>query len=151
MGSNTLRTSIQVVLGLLIIGLGYFLYQSITDPYERIERRQMMTEQTRGRMANIRTALIDYNRDSATFPDSLNLLVQHIRNDSALSAQQDSVFGEQFNLDSLLYSPRTGNRFQYTVNDTGRVETYLLQDPDTDDEIGTLTGDPTQTHAASWE
>jgi hypothetical protein len=37
------------------------------------------------------------------------------------------------------------------VSDTGRVETYLLEDPDTDDQIGTLTGDPTQANAASWE
>jgi hypothetical protein len=31
------------------------------------------------------------------------------------------------------------------------VETYLLQDPASDDQIGTLTGDPTQQNAASWE
>lgn len=139
------------MLGLLILGLAYFLYYSITEPYDRIERQQMITEQTRARMTNIRTALVDYERDSATFPDSLGLLVQHVRNDSILSAQQDSVFGGSINLDSLLYSPRTGTRFQYAVNDTGRVETYLLEDPDTEDQIGTLTGDPTQTHAASWE
>lgn len=149
--SNTIRTSIQIVLGLAIVALGYFLYQSITDPYERIERQQRQTEMTRNRMANIRTALIDYERDSADFPDSLELLVQHIQNDSLLSARQDSIFGGSLNLDTLLHSPRTGKRFQYTLSDTGQVETYLLQDPDTDDEIGTLSGDPTQTNAASWE
>jgi len=68
-----------------------------------------------------------------------------------LSTAQDSIFGESINLDSLLFSPRTGNRFLYTVSDTGRVETYLLEDPDTDDQIGTLSGDPTQTNVASWE
>jgi hypothetical protein len=31
------------------------------------------------------------------------------------------------------------------------VETYLLQDPDSDDQIGTLSGDVTQTNAATWE
>jgi len=44
------------------------------------------------------------------------------------------VFGRSISLDSLLFSPRTGNRFQYAVSDTGRVETYLLEDPDTDDQ-----------------
>mgnify|MGYP006283121465 CR=1 FL=1 len=149
--SGTIQTGIQVVLVIVILGLAYFLYQSITEPYERIERRQQITETTRARMANIRTALIDYERDSASYPDSLNVLLQHIQNDSILSMRQDSIFGGPVNLDSLFYSPRSGNRFLYTVSDTGRVETYLLEDPDTDDQIGTLSGDPTQANAASWE
>ena len=149
--SGTIQTGIQIILGIVIVGLAYFLYQSITEPYERIERKQEITEQTRTRMSQVRTALVDYERDSAAYPDSLNLLLQHIRGDSILSTRQDSVFGGPVNLDSLFYSPRTGNRFQYTVSDTGRVETYLLEDPDTDDKIGTLTGDPTRANAASWE
>jgi hypothetical protein len=149
--SGTIQTGIQVALVIVIAGLAYFLYQSITEPYERIERQQRITEDTRTRMANIRTALVDYERDSAAYPDSLNLLLQHIRKDTILSTRQDSVFGAEINLDSLLYSPRSGTRFPYTVSDTGRVETYLLEDPDTDDKIGTLTGDPTQANAASWE
>jgi len=149
--SGTIQTGIQAVLVVVILGLAYFLYQSITEPYDRIERRQQITEDTRARMSNIRTALIDYERDSAAYPDSLDLLLQHMRNDSILSTRQDSVFGGPVNLDSLFFSPRTGNRFQYTVSDTGRVETYLLEDPDTDDQIGTLTGDPTRANAASWE
>lgn len=149
--SDQLRTGVQVALGILIIGLAYFLYYSITEPYNKIERQQRLTEMTRGRMANIRTALIDFERDSGSFPDSLNVLSKHIQGDSILSTAQDSVFGGAINLDSLFYSPRTGNRFLYSVSDTGRVETYLLEDPDSEDEIGTLSGDPTQTNAASWE
>jgi hypothetical protein len=149
--SGTIQTVIQVVLALVIAGLAYVLYQSITEPYERIERQEAITEATRARMANIRTALVDYERDSAAYPDSMGALLKHIRNDSTLSARQDSVFGTRLNLDSLFYSPRTGTAFSYTVSDTGRVETYLLEDPDTDDKIGTLTGDPTQANAASWE
>lgn len=138
-------------MGLVIIALAYFLYQSITEPYERIEREQRRTEMTRQRMSNIRTALVDYQQDSTSFPDSLDLLRQHIFDDSVLSNRQDSVFGGAINIDSLFYSPRSGNRFQYALSDTGQVETYLLEDPDSDDRIGTLTGDPTQTHSASWE
>jgi hypothetical protein len=149
--SGALQTGIQVFLGLVIIGLAYFLYQSVTEPYERIERQQQRTEDTRQRMTNIRTALVDYERDSASYPDSLNLLIQHIRADSILSTRQDSVFGSALDLDSLLFSARSGERFQYALSDTGRVETYLLQDPSSDDEIGTLTGDPTAQNAASWE
>jgi len=149
--SSQIRIGIQAVLAVAILGLAYYLYYSITEPYERIERQQEITEQTRARMSNIRTALIDYERDSTGFPDSLDVLMKHIQGDSLLTNAQDSVFGGPINLDSLFYSPRTGNRFLYTVSDTGRVETYLLEDPDSDDEIGTLSGDPTQTNAASWE
>lgn len=149
--SGALQTGIQVFLGLVIIGLAYFLYQSVTEPYERIERQQQRVEDTRLRMTNLRTALVDYDRDSASYPDSLGLLVQHIRNDSALSNRQDSIFGRSLNYDSLLYSARSGERFQYALSDTGRVETYLLEDPASDDQIGTLSGDPTQQNAASWE
>lgn len=149
--SAQIRIGIQAVLVFLILGLSYYLYYSITEPFDRIERQQQVTEQTRARMSNIRTALIDYERDSTSFPDSLLVLRAHIQNDSVLSTAQDSVFGGPVNLDSLFFSPRTGKEFQYTVNDTGRVETYLLKDPDSEDQIGTLTPDPTQTHAASWE
>lgn len=152
MASRTkqIRIGLQIVLGIAVIGLSYYLYYSITEPYNRIERKQQLTEQTRARMSHIRTALIDYERDSTSFPDSLDLILVHIRNDSALAAEADSAWNIA-HPDSLLHSPRTGKRFQYTLSDTGRVETYLLKDPDTEDEIGTLSGDPTQTNAASWE
>jgi len=149
--SKQLRIGIQVVLAAVILGLTYYLYYSITEPYNRIERQEQITERTRTRMAQIRTALIDYEQDSTSFPDSLDLLLEHIRRDSLLSTAQDSVFGDTITVDSLPFSPRTGKRFGYTVSDTGRVETYLLEDPDSEDKIGTLSGDPTQTNAATWE
>lgn len=151
MASRTqqIRVGLQIVLGIAIIGLSYYLYYSITEPYDRIERKQQLTEQTRARMGHIRTALIDYERDSTAFPDSLDLLLPHIERDTALSAARDTAWA--VSLDSLLYSPRSGKQFQYTLSDTGRVETYLLEDPDSDDQIGTLSGDPTMTNSASWE
>jgi len=149
--SAQIRIGIQVVLGLMIIGLSYYLYYSITEPFDRIERQEQITEETRSRMSSIRTAIIDYERDSTSFPDSLGVLRLHMQSDSILMNAQDSVFGGPVNLDSLFFSPRTGKPFEYTVNDTGRVETYLLKDPDSEDQIGTLEPDPTKTHAASWE
>ncbi|PSQ95096.1 MAG: hypothetical protein BRD55_11250 [Bacteroidetes bacterium SW_9_63_38] len=149
--STQIRIGLQVVLAVAILGLSYYLYVSITAPYDRIERQEQLTEQTRDRMTHIRTALVDHERDSTSFPDSLALLLDHVRRDSMLLAPPDSAAGDSINLDSLLYSPRTGKKFQYTVNDTGRVETYLLEDPDTDDKVGTLRPDPTETNAASWE
>ncbi len=147
--SEQIRIGLQVALAVLILGLGYYLYYSITEPYNRIERKQELTEQTRDRMSHLRTALIDYEKDSTSFPDSLELVLNHIERDTILSAERDTSWN--VNLDSLLHSPRTGKQFQYTLSDTGRVETYLLEDPDTKDKIGTLTGDPTKTNSASWE
>lgn len=149
--SQSIRTGIQVVLAIVIVVLSYVLYESITEPYQRIERQQQLTELTRDRMSDIRTGLIQFNQRADSFPDSLDALISFLRQDSIIMANQDSIFGESINLDSLLFSPRTGKRFQYTINDTGRVETYLLQDPDSDDQIGTLSGDVTRTNAANWE
>lgn len=148
---QSIRTGIQVVLGVIIVILAYVLYESITGPYADIQREEQLTELTRERMSHVRTALLQFRQANDSFPDSLDVLPDFIREDSALQEDRDSLFGGQINLDSLLYSPRSGSMFGYTLNDTGRVETYLLEDPDSDDQIGTLSGDVTQTNAASWE
>ena len=149
--SQSIRTGIQVVLVLVILVLTYVLYESITGPYDVIQRQEELTEMTRQRMSDIRTGLIQFEQRNDSFPDSLDVLVNFLRQDSALMANQDSVFGHSVNIDSMLFSPRTGKPFQYAVNDTGRVDTYLLQDPDSEDQIGTMSGDVTQTNAATWE
>ena len=149
--SDRTRTILQVVLAIVIIGLAYFLYYSITAPYAEIEREERITEEVRDRMTDIRTALGRYERDSTTFPDSLDQLMAHIERDEELLGARDSLFRTSFELDSMFYSPRSGDMFIYTLSDTGQVPTYLLESPDSDDEIGTLTGDPTRTNVASWE
>lgn len=150
-GSQGLRIAVQVVLAIVIVVLAYVLYVSITEPYEAIERQRELTERTRVRMSDVRTALIRYDRQNDRFPGSLDSLTMFVRTDSLLSMKADSIFGDDFVLDSLVYSPRSGRMFEYAVNDTGRVATYLLKDPDSDDQIGTLSGDPTLLNAASWE
>lgn len=149
--SSQLRTGIQVVLAIVIVVLGYILYESITDPYEQIQQQERLTELTRERMDNIRTALVRFENQNDSFPDSLSHLMEYLRQDSLVQTKADSIFGPGLVLDSLLYSPRSGNPFEYAVNDTGRVQTYLLKDPDSNDQIGTLSGDVTQTNAANWE
>ncbi|MFO8232870.1 MAG: hypothetical protein R6U20_09395 [Longimonas sp.] len=149
--SDRLRTTLQVVLAIVIAVLAYFLYYSITEPYEAIEREERLTEEVRNRMVDIRTALNRYETDSTTYPDSLDQLMEHIERDTALLDNRDSLFQTSFELDSMFYSPRSGDPFVYTLSDTGQVPTYLLESPDSDDQIGTLTGDPTRTNVTSWE
>lgn len=153
MASNRqgLRVAIQVILAIVIVGLTYWLYVSITEPWEVVERQEELTRQTRGRMDDIRTALIRYENLNERFPLTLDSLVTFVEMDSLIAVKADSIFGPGFSTDSLIYSPRTGSRFEYAVNDTARVKTYLLRDPDSDDAIGTLEPDPTQLNAANWE
>jgi hypothetical protein len=91
------------------------------------------------------------NEQNGRYLTTLDSLVEFIRQDSVLRVASDSVFGEGFTLDSLIYSPRTGEPFRLTVNDTSRVKTYLLEDPGSDDNIGSIDPDITRVNAASWE
>jgi len=149
--SQGLRTAIQVLLAIVIIALFYWLYVSITAPYAAVERAQEITDLTRERMEKVRTSLINYEREEDKFPGTLDSLVMWVRTDSFMVANRDSLLGTNLPLDSLIYSPRTGSRFLYSVNDTGRVAIYLLKDPDSDDQIGSELPDVTQLNAASWE
>lgn len=149
--SKGLRIAIQVVLAVVIVGLGWYLYVSITEPYAAVERQRELTQVTRSRMDNVRKALIRYEEQHERFPSTLDSLVMFVKQDSLFSLKGDSIFGEGFNADSLIVSPRTGKRFELAVNDTARVPTYLLGDPDSDDEIGSLVPDVTKLNAASWE
>ena len=148
--SQGLRIAIQVLLGIAIIALVYWLYVSITAPWEAVERERAITAETRGQMNKVRLALISHERALDKFPSTLDSLVIWVRTDSATVANWDSLYG--VNPDSMLYSPRTGNRFLYTLIDTGRVAIYLLKDPDSDDQIGSTNPDDITTlNAASWE
>lgn len=149
--SQGIRVGIQIVLAIVIIGLAYWLYLSITEPWKVVERRQELTEQTRTRMDEVRMALIRFEEREDRFPYTLDSLQTWLQTDSLMRLQADSLFGSNFNADSLIYSPRTGKQFEYAVNDTARVMMYRLKDPDSDDVIGTLEPDPTALNAASWE
>lgn len=149
--SQGIRVAIQVVLAIVIIGLAYWLYVSITEPWKIVEQREALTQRTRDRMSDIRTALIRYDAREGRFPHTLDSLQTWVRTDSLIQATSDTLFGSAFEVDSLIYSPRTGKQFEYAVNDTARVMMYELRDPDSNDRIGTLEPDPTELNAASWE
>jgi type II secretory pathway pseudopilin PulG len=149
--SQGLNKAIQFILAIVIAGLGYVLYLSITEPYEAVERRKEVTRQTRERMSDVRTALIMYQRENDRYPLTLDSLVAYVQTDSLIGVAADSIFGVGFLADSLVYSPRTGRIFEYAVNDTSRVKIYLLKDPDSEDVVGSLQPDITLLNASSWE
>lgn len=149
---------LSIVFGVLILVLGYMLYHAIVDPYQKVIEQEQMTAKVRNRMANIRDALVQYKNEKGHFPPGqggLDSLVQFLKSDSLMIANGDSLFkpyeaGESYNPDSLIYSPRTHKKFEYSLNDTIRPEIYLLKDPDSDDKIGSLDK-TTLLNAATWE
>lgn len=149
---------LSLVLGIIIVVLGYYLYHSIVDPYEEVEEREAMTEKVRYQMGLVRDALVQYEQDKDEFPPTeggLDTLVSYLKTDSAMVAEGDSLFApmnsnESYNPDSLVFSPRPPHeKFEYTLNDTLRPNIYLLEDPDTDDRIGSLEN-TTDLNASSW-
>jgi len=159
MNIDSINRIISIVLGVIIIGLGYWLYHSIVDPYQEVLEKEQMTKKTRYRMGNIRDALIRYERKTDSFPPTeggLDTLVHYLKTDSVMKLQADSLFqplnsAKEFNPDTLIHSPRPPHkRFEYTLNDTLNPPIYLLKDPDTEDKVGSLES-TTDLNAGSWE
>lgn len=148
---------LSIVLAIIIIVLGYFLYHAIVDPYQEVIERQQMTERVRHQMSTIRDALNYYKDDKDQYPPTeggLDSLVSYLKTDSLMVAEGDSLFQplppNSYNPDSLVFSLRPPHKkFEYTLNDTLRPQIYLLQDPDTEDRIGDLER-TTLLNAASW-
>ncbi len=142
MDIDTRNRIISAVLAVVIIGLAWLLYDSITSPYEQVEQQREVTEQVRHRMTVVREALVQYQRREEGFPETLDDLVEWLKTNEEMVEHGDSLFAfrppHEYDPDSVIYSPRTGNRFEYARNDTIRPNIYLLEDPDTDDRIGSL-------------
>jgi hypothetical protein len=144
--------AVQAILLLAIAGLGYFLYRSINDPYEERLRIVEAREDVRQRMSDIRQVLIRHNQVHERFPSTLDSVKIFAESDSSLQADVDELFGPGYRFDSLLVSPLSGERFQYTASDTGRVKYYRLISPDyPEDVIGADRPDVTKLNVATWE
>jgi hypothetical protein len=146
---------ISVILTIAILVLGYVLYRSITAPWEEVKQREKVTELVRHRMGNVRTALVEYQRNNNRFPATLDSLVVFLKTNDRMRELGDSLLREppplRYSPDSLIYSPRPPhNRFEYELNDTLRPMIYLLSDPDSRDHIGSLER-TTLLNASSWE
>lgn len=143
--------AVQIGLGIVIAVLAFFLYDSITAPWEAVEREQRLTDMTRARMDQVRIALRHFEDANDRFPGTIDSLVAWVAEDSVMSLNPDSVFHGPFDPTQVLNSARSGARFTYVLNDTGRVKVYYLKDPDSDDHIGSTEPDISALHAASWE
>jgi type II secretory pathway pseudopilin PulG len=157
MDLETRNKIITIVLGVVIIFLGYYLYRSLVDPYQEVLEQQEMTERVRHRMSLVRDALIQYRNINGEFPPTdggLDTLISFLKTNPRMVEQGNSLFEERppsvYNPDSLKFSPRSPhNEFQYTLNDTLRPQIYLLEDPDSDAQIGDLER-TTMLNAPNW-
>ncbi len=153
MDIDTRNRIISGVLAVVIIVLAWLLYDSITSPYQKVEEQREVTEHVRHRLTVVRDALVEHQRRNNQFPETLDDLVEWLKTNETMVERGDSLFKfrppYEYDPDALIYSPRTGNRFNYTLNDTLRPNIYLLEDPDTDDAIGSLER-TTLLNATNW-
>ena len=154
-GASGGELGIRVALALIILGLVVVLFFVTVVPAQRAEAAQRETDLTRERMADVRTALISYRDSMDAYPSTLDSLVMYTRNDprfaAEAAAEEDRLAPPS--VDSLVFSPRDGQRFRYeVVDDTSGFQIYWLADPLMEaDSIGSRDPNPALRNAASWE
>ncbi|MEX1062639.1 MAG: hypothetical protein WEC12_03475 [Balneolaceae bacterium] len=157
MNLETRNKIITIVLGVVIVFLGYYLYRSIVDPYQEVLEEREMDARVQHRMTLVRDALIQYRNEEGGFPPTdggLDSLVNFLQTNPRMVAEGEDLFEErppsEFEPDSLKFSPQPPhNEFEYTLNDTLRPQIYLLEDPDSDFRIGDLER-TTLLNAPNW-
>ena len=151
-----MRLAIQAILAVAVLALSYLLYRTLTDPQQEYERLLAVQAESRERMSDIRTAMTTYERREGRYLTTLDSLVAFVKTDSALVADGYAPFASDerrrpFSADSMILSPRTGERYEIAVQDTSDVAMYVIRDPASADSIGALEPIPTLRNAASWE
>lgn len=156
MNIDTRNKILSVVLGVIILALSWLLYDSIVTPYKVVEERMAETERVRARMLSLKDALVQYESRFGHFPPTeggLDSIVAYLQTDSLMVAMGDTLFQQipplTYSPESIILAPRSGERFSYTLNDTLRPPLYLLEDPDSDDLIGSLSR-TTMRNAPNW-
>lgn len=157
MDLNTRNNILTIVLAVLIVILSWFLYRSLVEPYQRVLEEEQMVERERHRMELVRDVLVQYKNRRGEFPPTeggLDSLINFLKTDSLMVARGDSLFQfmepNTYNPDSIIYSPRPPHvRFEYALNDTLRPQIYLLENPNSEDAIGSLER-TTMLNAPNW-
>lgn len=156
MDLDTRNKYISIVLLFVIVALSWWLYDSIVTPYEEVRQKEAETERVRHRMLTLKDALVQYDSRFGHFPPTdggLDSVVAYLSTDSLMVNMGDSLFRQlpplEYSPESIIIAPRSGVRFSYTFNDTTRPPLYLLEDPDSDDKVGSMTR-TTMRNAPSW-
>ena len=157
MNIDTRNKILSAVFGITIILLSWLLYDSIVTPYKVVEEQKAETQRVRTRMLTLKDVIVNYEARYGHFPPTdggLDSVVTYLSTDSLMISMGDSLFRQmpplQYSPVSMVVSPRdTSLRFLYTRNDTIRPPLYLLEDPMTDDAVGSLSR-TTMRNAPNW-
>ena len=147
--------AVRLLLSLVIAAMAAALVYVIVTPAQRAAEAQALTDLSRQRMSDVRHALASWRTVHDNYPSTLDSVAIFARTDSAFQAQLTTEEGRTsgFNADSMLVSPRSGDRFQYAVvSDSTGLEIFWLGNPDVPaDSIGARIASPAYRNAASWE
>ena len=145
------RNRILSILLIVVIGvLTVWLYNTITGPWKEVQAKQAEIQQVRNRLLAVNDAIRYYNERQDRYPASLDSLVMFLRDDTFFQQNADSLLrNRQFDPATFIESPRSGNRFEYALNDSVRPQLYIIEDPDSEDHVGTLDK-VTDRGAPSW-
>jgi hypothetical protein len=77
-----MKTVLQIILALVIIGLGYGLYRSIEVPIEFRRVKQQRYDATIEKLKQIRTAQLAYKDEHGSFTGSFDTLINFVKYDS---------------------------------------------------------------------
>lgn len=156
MNIDTRNKILSLVLSVIIVALSFWLYNSIVGPYQIVEQQKAEKDQVRTRMLSLKDALVQYDSKYGHFPPTeggLDSIVYYLQTDSLMVAMGDSLFMQRYPVtyspESMIVTPKTGVRFTYTLNDTIRPPLYLLENPENEDAIGSLSR-TTMRNAPSW-
>ena len=169
----------KIILTVVIIGLGYWLFTIIREPIKFAEEREKRYSKVIERLKDIRTAQIAYKNVYNRYTGSLDTLIHFVKNDSLPVVRQignpddttqvvirdtmmvsvrDSLFPQNYYIDSMRYIPYTdGSVFKLEAGtiETGNVKLPVFEAVDTDpfDKNKVLrVGSMTQpSNAGNWE
>ncbi len=133
-----MKTVIQVLLSVAILVLGYLLVDSIHQPIRFRQEQRARYDRTIERLKDIRVSQLAYRSVHGEFTGSFDTLIDFIKNDSfpvlraigyededeevaseeiiretIMVSVRDSLFAEDYPIDSLRYVPYTGGREEF--------------------------------------
>ncbi|MEX0995088.1 MAG: hypothetical protein WD599_06125, partial [Balneolaceae bacterium] len=98
MNLDTRNNILTIVLGIVILFLGYYLYRSLVDPYQEVLAEREMEERVKHRMSLVRDALIQYRNIEGDFPPTeggLDTLIAFLKTNERMVAREDTLFEER--------------------------------------------------------
>lgn len=157
-----LRRIIQILLGVAIVALGYFLYQSLQGPVKWQNEKTARYDEIKKRLEDIRTAQTSYKAANKHYAKTFVDLTWYLnkgklkRRNGKVVSPADSLFGPGYNVFSIQYVPGSGSvkfNMEVKIDEKDSTEYIEVSDPkpfDPEDPLsfGSLTE---STLKASWE